>query len=164
MRDREEILADLGLGDEVDPADIGVIWKDLTPSDFPEAWRAVEDEEGMGFATLVEVMSESLEPHERERIIAAMRESADTSKVDVLLTNYKGEQPHKRTVKGVTSVSLVASEAEDDEEDDEDAMDLLLPDLNGRDAGRYPLLVLNKVNGRASFRLDEVVGWEETHE
>ena len=160
MRDREEILADLGLGDEVDPADIGVIWKDLTPSDFPEAWRAVEDEEGMGFATLVEVMSEDLEAHERERIIAAMRESADTSTVEVLLTNYKGEQPHRRTVKGVTSVNLVGAEA--DEEEDEDVP--LLPNLAGRDAARYPMVVLNKVDGRASFRLDEVVGWEETHE
>lgn len=160
MRDREEILADLGLGDEVDPADIGVIWKDLTPSDFPEAWRAVEDEEGMGFATLVEVMSESLEAHERERIIAAMRESADTTSVEVLLTNYKGESPVKRQVKGVTSVSIVASEAEDEDGEHEG----LLADLGGRDAGRYPLLVLNKVDGRASFRMDEVVGWEETHE
>lgn len=163
MRDREEILADLGLGDEVKPADIGVIWKDLTPSDFPEAWRKVEDEEGMGFATLVEVMSEDLAAHERERILKAMRDTADTSTVEVLLTNYKGESPVKRTVNGVTSVNLVASEAED-EESDEEGMDLLLPDLHGRDAGRYPLLVLNKVDGRASFRLDEVVGWEETHE
>lgn len=159
----EEVLADLGLGDDVDPADIGVIWKDLTPGDFPEAWREVEEKEGMGLATLMELMGEHIEPHQRERILEAMRETADTSTVDVLLTNYKGEQPHKRRVKGVTSVALVASEA-DEEDEDEEGLDLLLPDLNGRDAGRYPLLVLNKVDGRASFRLDEVVGWEETHE
>jgi len=156
-RKTEEILADLGLGDEVKPADIGVIWKDLTPSDFPEAWREVEDEEGMGFATLVEVMAEDLADHEWERIRAAMRESMDTSNVEVLLTNYKG---HRRTVKGVTSVNLVGAEA--DEEEDEDVP--LLPNLAGRDAARYPMVVLNKVDGRASFRLDEVVGWEETHE
>jgi len=147
------------LPDDVTPADIGVIWKDLTPADFPEAWRDMEDESGMGLPTLVEVMAEDLADHERERILAAMRESAETTTVEVLLTNYKGEHPTKRIIKGVTSVNLVGAEAEDEDEDVP-----LLPNLAGRDAARYPLLVLNKTDGQASFRLDEVVGWEETHE
>jgi hypothetical protein len=57
--------------DDPETQDMGVVWKDLTPADFPEAWRKVEDAEDMGFATLVELMVEHLEDHQLRRVVRA---------------------------------------------------------------------------------------------
>lgn len=57
--------------------DLGVIWKDLSPSDFPELWREVEDAEDMSFATLVELMLEHLSEDQLLRVAMALNDECD---------------------------------------------------------------------------------------
>lgn len=73
---------------EVGPADLGVVWEgldeaeverettewpaDVGPADFPELWRDTEETTDMGFATLVELMTEHVEDHTLERMRRAV--------------------------------------------------------------------------------------------
>lgn len=151
----EDVLKDLGLDEDLTPEDIGVIWKDLQPSDFPEAWHEVEEREGMGLATLVELMSQELEPHQRSRIMEALTMAHKTATVTVLLRNYNGESPIQRRVTNVTKVEVT------EDMDGEEGEGLF---RIGAAPKQTPLLVLHTVSGQSTYQLEEVVGWEESHE